>query len=253
MNKAWKNVIGELAGNRASKPRAEGLTMIIDKGLGILRTEDLIQTAGEYIDFIKLTFGTSAFYDEELLKKKNMMITSAHIDVMPGGTFLEVAVWKGVLEDYLNKAQELGFSAIEVSDGTIDIDIKTRKDIIRQALDSGFKVITEVGKKDPSDILPKGHIFKLIKEDLETGAFKVIIEAREAGKGVGVFDHQGNILHQELNDLAAGVDDTNSLIWEAPLRKQQEELLLLFGIIFIFNIQCDVFRDYACFSGRLGK
>ena len=229
MNKAWKDIIEAPVGGRSSKPRIEGLTMIIDKGLGLSPTKDMIQTAGEYIDFIKLAFGTSAFYDEKLLREKTAMITAADIDVMPGGTFLEVAVWKGVLKGYLKKAKELGFSAIEVSDGTIEIDNESRKGIIRKALDIGFKVITEVGKKDPAYVLPLGHVYRLIKEDLETGAFKVIIEAREAGKEVGIFNHQGNILQQELNNLIAGVDDINTLIWEAPMKKQQQELILLFG------------------------
>ena len=70
MSKAWENVVQMPAEGRSKKPRTSGLTMVIDKGLGLHRLEDLIQTAGEYIDIIKLTFGTSAFYDEDLLKTK---------------------------------------------------------------------------------------------------------------------------------------------------------------------------------------
>lgn len=230
MNKAWENVVKMPVQGRSSKPRKAGLTMVIDKGLGLGHLEDLIQVAGEYIDIIKLTFGTSAFYDEDFLKEKNKITTSSKIDVMPGGTFLEVAVWQGTIDHYLDKAKELGFSAIEISDGTIEMDLKTRKKTIKKSLAKGFKVITEVGKKDPKDVLPIYLVHKLIREDMESGAFKVIIEAREAGRGVGIFDQEGKIKEEEVSHITAGVDDVNCLIWEAPLKNQQQALILRLGL-----------------------
>ena len=230
MIKAWETVIRMPLEGRSIKPRETGVTMVIDKGIGLHQLEDLIKCAGEYIDIIKLAFGTSAFYDKDLLKKKNEMIAFSNIDVMPGGTFLEVAVWQGSFDKYLNKAQELRFSAIEVSDGTIEMDRSTRKDIIKKSLDKGFKVITEVGKKDPKEALPISLVHQLIREDIECGAFKVIIEAREAGKGVGIFDQKGKIKNDEVDNIIAGVEDVNYLIWEAPLKDQQQALILLFGL-----------------------
>ena len=230
MSKTWKSVIKMPVEGRSTKPRNSGLTMVIDKGIGLHHLQDLIQVAGGYIDIIKLTFGTSAFYDEELLKKKNEIITSSDIDVMPGGTFLEIAVWQGVIADYLDRAKGLGFSAIEVSDGTIDMDLKTRKRVIKDTLKRGFKVITEVGKKDPKEILPISLVHKVIKEDMENGAFKVIVEAREAGKGVGIFDQEGILKVEEVDNIIGGIEDVGWLIWEAPLKNQQQGLILRLGI-----------------------
>ena len=230
MNKAWEDVIRMPAEGRTTKPRDTGLTMVIDKGIGLHRLEDLIQVEGDYIDIIKLTFGTSAFYDKDLLKKKNEIITSSNIDVMPGGTLLEVAVRQNVFDKYLKRAKELGFSAIEVSDGTIEMDRITRQGVTKKALDQGFKVITEVGKKDPKEALPISHVHQLIGEDMKNGAFKVIIEAREAGKGVGIFDNEGKIKPNEVDKIIAGVEDTNCLMWEAPLKSQQEALILQLGL-----------------------
>lgn len=230
MKNAWENVIRMPLAGRSSKPRHSGLTMVIDKGTGFHHLQDLIQVAGEYIDIIKLTFGTSAFYDEDVLKKKNEMITSADIDVMPGGTFLEVAVWQGMIDNYLDRAKELGFSAIEVSDGTIEMDLKTRKEVIRDTLKRGFKVITEVGKKDPKEVLSISHVHRVIKDDMENGAFMVIVEAREAGKGVGIFDQEGIIREEEVDNIIGGVEDLNWLMWEAPLKNQQQALILRLGV-----------------------
>jgi len=229
MKKAWQDVFQDPVEGRTTKPRKEGITMVIDKGIGLQSLNDLIQTAGDYIDIVKLTFGTSAFYDEDLLKKKNEIIRSSNIEIMPGGTFLEVAVWQGVFDAYLEKAKELGFSAIEVSDGTIEIEKATRIDIIKQSLDAGFKVVTEVGKKDATEILPISLVHNLIEEDMESGAFKVIIEAREAGKGVGIYDQEGKVREDEMENIIAGVKDLNCLIWEAPIKNQQQALILRFG------------------------
>ncbi len=229
MKKAWEGVVEMPIRGRSSKPRTTGITMVIDKGLGLNQVKDLIQTSSDYIDIFKLTFGTSAFYDRNFLVEKINFLSAAQIDVMPGGTFLEIALWKGVYKEYLKRAKELKFSTIEVSDGTIDMDSATRKDTIRQALDMGFKVITEVGKKDPREALPIAAMHQLIQEDLENGAFKVIIEAREAGKGVGIFDQEGQIKQDEVDNIIAGAENKDTLLWEAPIKNQQQALIIRFG------------------------
>jgi phosphosulfolactate synthase len=229
MTKAWDQVIHMPVEGRSAKPRTSGVTMVIDKGMGENRVHDLIDTAGDYIDIIKLTFGTSAFYNSDLLKKKNRMITAAGIDVMPGGTFLEVAYWQNSLEAYMDRAEELGFSMIEVSDGTIVIDPDSRNKIIRRVKDRGFNIVTEVGKKDPKEVVSFSVMHDLIRQDLESGASKVIIEAREAGKGVGIFDSDGRIKMDELENIIAGVDDIYDLIWEAPIKNQQQMLIMRWG------------------------
>jgi len=240
MGKAWDNVVQMPVGGRSEKPRTSGLTMVIDKGIGLHHLQDLIQTAGDYIDIIKLTFGTSAFYDEDLLKRKTEIITSSRIEVTPGGTFLEVAVWQNTLDDYLKSAKNLGFSAIEISDGTIEMSLEARREVIKKTLDHDFKAITEVGKKDPKEVLPISLVHRIIGEDIENGAFKVIVEAREAGKGVGIFDQEGKIKDEEIDNILAGVEDINALLWEAPLKNQQQALILRFGInVNLGNIPSD--------------
>lgn len=228
--KAWDGAFEVPCPGRSEKPRRTGLTMVIDKGLGENQIRDLIQTAGGSIDIIKLTFGTSAFYRRADLRRKNEIITAAGIQVMPGGTFLEVSVWQKTWPAYLDRARELGFTAVEVSDGTIEIDRPTRRDVIQKALGLGFRVVTEVGKKDPAEAPPVEMLQALIREDLENGAFKVIIEAREAGRGVGIFDKEGRTRTDEIDRILAGGAADDDLVWEAPLKNQQQDLILRFGV-----------------------
>ena len=44
---------------RTKKPREEGLTMVMDKGLSTREAENLMQSSGEYTDVVKFGFGTA--------------------------------------------------------------------------------------------------------------------------------------------------------------------------------------------------
>ena len=44
---------------RHTKPRKEGLTMVMDKGLSVREAEDMLSVSEPYIDLIKLGFGTA--------------------------------------------------------------------------------------------------------------------------------------------------------------------------------------------------
>ena len=45
--------------NRAKKPREEGLTMVMDKGLSLNEAENMVALKSELTDIVKLGFGTS--------------------------------------------------------------------------------------------------------------------------------------------------------------------------------------------------
>jgi phosphosulfolactate synthase len=228
--KAFDGVFKMPVPGRTGKPRKDGVTMIIDKGLGLRATEDLLNSAGDVIDFIKLTFGTSAFLDLDYLAKKVEMVKGKDIWICPGGTFLEVSVWQGTYPKYLARCKEIGFNAIEFSDGTIEIDLKTRADCIKRAVDMGFLVVSEVGKKDPDEKVATSIMHEEIAADLTNGAYKVIVEAREAGKGVGIYDKDGKPKSDEVDAIIKGVSDWTKLEWEAPIKNQQQFLIQRFGI-----------------------
>ncbi|MBI3454160.1 MAG: phosphosulfolactate synthase [Candidatus Rokubacteria bacterium] len=226
---AWEGVIEWPVRERLRKPRESGWTMVIDKGLGLNAIDDLMQVAAPVIDVIKLTFGTSAFFRYDVLKEKVRTIKAHGVDCMPGGTFQEVAIWQGTFDRYLDRARELGFTAIEISDGTIEMDAATRADAIAKAVKAGFRVLSEVGKKDPKDAQPMAVLAEVVTADLGHGAFMVIMEAREAGKGVGIYDASGLPKEAEIDAFLKGVKDPSRILWEAPLGPQQRYLVLRFG------------------------
>ena len=159
---AWHDVIGDPLAARSVKPRSEGRTMVIDKGMGLGPTADLLNIASEYIDYWKLPFGTSALYPRELLQEKVASIRRYGVHVYPGGTFLEIAVLQDRLEAFIDRVVEIGFDAAEVSDGTVEIPPAKRREAIHLARAQGLVVLTEVGRKDPTERLGALQIHRTI-------------------------------------------------------------------------------------------
>jgi len=218
-----------IAPYRVEKPRKNGITMMLDKGMGLRVLEDLMEVSGEYIDLAKFGWGTSALHDRELIRNKVDMYLSYNITPYPGGTLFELAYMKNKFDEFLDEADKLGFGAVEISDGSTIITPEERRNIISKAKDNGFLVISEVGKKDPHEDckIDVDDRVKLINSDINAGADKVLIEAREGGKDIGIYDECGNVKEDELEILAN--TDMEKIIWEAPLKNQQTYLILKFG------------------------
>src|SRR3954447_2078911 len=99
--------------------RDGGLTHVIDKGLGPRAWEDVLDTSGDYIDIVKLGWGTA--YVTPNLVRKLEVLRSADKPVVIGGTFFEAVVAQGKVDEYKRWLQELGFTHVEISDGVIEL------------------------------------------------------------------------------------------------------------------------------------
>jgi phosphosulfolactate synthase len=227
---AWGNIIKNQRDSRVDKPRKTGCTMVMDVGKSLEETKSILQIASNYIDHWKFGFGTSVFMEKALLQEKLQLLSAHNILTFPGGTLLEVALLEHHCRVYMTHAKELGFTAVEISDGTLPIPRFRRKRIIECALKAGLIPITEVGKKDPKRQPTADQIARAALEDIDWGAAWVIIEGRECGQGVGVFDDSGNVESFEV-DMIVDIMGNNigALIWEAPLKSQQAFFIEKFG------------------------
>jgi phosphosulfolactate synthase len=229
-NNAWDLDISFPLHDRVeNKPRSTGTTMVLDKGTGLRETLDILEMSADYIDFWKLSFGSSALYNPATLSKKIELVKSFHVEIYPGGTFMEIAYVQGKLKAYLQRACELGFSALEVSDGTIPLSQWERSQMIRAAWETGLTVLTEIGKKQSGEVFYPELMADQVNKDLDDGAFMVIMEARESGKDVTIFNEQGNIEREKLNKFLLSLGRQEKIIWEAPLKKQQLEFITMYG------------------------
>lgn len=209
---------------RTSKPRQNGLTMVIDKGLGLHAAEDIVNTAAHLIDFIKIGFGTSIITNQ--LKEKIKLYQNAGIEVYLGGTLLEAFLIRNQFDDYLKFIDELNLQCIEVSDGSITIPHDEKCELIAQ-LSKNYKVLSEVGSKEEGIIIHPNRWIKMMKAELQAGSYKVIAEARESGT-VGIF-HKNGTAHVMLIDKIKDNVDIDNIIWETPQKNQQVYFIKHFG------------------------
>ena len=213
---------------RSRKPRTQGITMVLDKGLGYNAARDLME-AKEWIDVIKLGWGTPLLFSETFLKKKIALYRENEIEVSNGGTLLEIVYAKGKIDKFFEKAKKLGLTTIEVSNGKLNFSIEEKAKLIEKARSNGFKVYSEVGKKNPEEDeeLSLERRVEEARSDLKAGASKVILEARESGR-TGIYNEAGNIKEDLVRNLVKKIG-LNNIIFEAPQKRQQVWLIINFG------------------------
>lgn len=215
---------------REEKPRQKGITMVLDKGLGLETAESLINISGDYVDYLKFGWGTSIVHEQDIIKDKVAMYKSHNITPYTGGTLFELAYMNDKLEEFFQEAHDLGFEAIEVSDGSTIISHDKKLECIESAKKDGFEVLSEVGKKDPGldKELSLDERIEYMQNELEAGSSLIIVEAREGGKNIGIYDKAGNAKEDEIDYILDNFDG-NKILWEAPNKDQQVFFILKLG------------------------
>ncbi len=197
---------------------------MIDRGLSIAEVDGLLEVVGDAVDIVKLGWGTALV--SENLHPKLERYAARGIPVVLGGTLTELAIRQGKVEGLIAWLRELGLRHVEVSDGTISVDPKVKRELIEE-LAGEFTVLAEVGSKDADFIMAPYVWVEQIESDLEAGAWKVIAEARESGTA-GIYRATGEVRSGLIDEIAHAIDPER-LIFEAPLREQQVWLLKQFG------------------------
>jgi len=209
---------------REGKPRDRGLTHVMDKGLNLREIEGLFDTAGEYVDIVKLGWGTG--YVTHNLKEKIELYRSFEVPVVCGGTLLEAVVARGKLYEYRRWLTENGFSHVEVSDGTIDLPREQKLELVAEFAQD-FVVMSEVGSKDSEVVFAPYQWVQWLKEDLEAGAWKVITEGREGGTA-GIFRSSGDMRTGLIDEIVHEID-LSEIIFEAPTTHSQAWFVQKYG------------------------
>ncbi|MCA6077959.1 phosphosulfolactate synthase [Fulvivirga sedimenti] len=219
MNYTLKNIP-----ERTQKPRQYGFTMAMDKGLSIREVEDFLDISGDFIDIVK--FGWATSFVTPNLKEKIKVYHDAGIPVYFGGTLFEAFVIRDQFEDYRKVLDKYDLQYAEVSDGSIELDHDKKCDYISK-LSEQVTVLSEVGSKDAEKIIPPYQWIKLMQEELDAGAWKVIGEARESGN-VGLFRSTGEVRSGLVQEILTKIP-FEKIIWEAPQKAQQVWFIKLLG------------------------
>ena len=141
--------------------RDGGLTHLIYKGLGLRAVEDLWDTAGDYVDLVKLGWGTG--YVTRNLDRKLELYRSLGAQVVFGGTFFEAVYAKDRVDDYKRWLAGLGLQHVEISDGTLEIPRDRKLELIADFA-RDFTVCSEVGSKDAEVVFAPYEWVQWIKE-----------------------------------------------------------------------------------------
>jgi phosphosulfolactate synthase len=209
---------------RPGKPRTEGLTHVIDKGMNLREIEGLFDTAGQYVDIVKLGWGTG--YVTNNLEKKIALYRSFDTPIVCGGTLFEAVYARGKLDEFKRWLANQRFSHVEISDGTLEIPRERKLELIAEFADD-FTVLSEVGSKD-ADVNYAPYLWvEWIKEELDAGAWKVITEGRESGTA-GIYRPTGEMRTGLIDEIVHEVE-VDDLIFEAPTKSSQAWFVKQFG------------------------
>jgi len=209
---------------RAAKPRASGITHVLDRGLPLAQAADLLAANGPYVDVWKFGWGVS--YLDPNLAAKLELLAGHRVLASPGGTLLEIAWAQGRAAEFLDWARACGFPCVEVSAGTVAMDDAAKQELIEQAA-RHFIVLAEVGPKDPGVRLTPERWAQAVSRDLQAGATWVLAEGRASGT-VGIYDASGTV-RQDVIEAMAAVTGPGSIVFEAPRESQQAWFVRRFG------------------------
>ena len=209
---------------RNLKPRASGITMVMDKGLSISEVHNFMSIAHPHVDIVKLGFGTSVVTPN--LREKIEAYQSYDIPVYFGGTLFEAFLIRNQFDDYIAICKDYKIEYMEVSDGSITIPHAEKCGYIEKLTKHGT-ILSEVGSKDAAHIIPPYKWIELMRAELEAGSSYVIAEAREAGN-VGIYRGSGEVREGLVQEILTQIPGER-IIWEAPQKDQQLYFLELLG------------------------
>ena len=209
---------------RSAKPRQRGLPIMADKGLPLAYLDDVLDMAGDYVDWLKIGISSPRIYSRDHLRKKIEICHKHDVRVFIAGDVTEMAVMQGVMDSYFKECCDLGADGVEIASAQIYIELRQKAALVRQAAATGLNVIAEIGKKGKAiwETTPTTYFSKEIKMLQDAGAYKVLIQ------GEGVLEDVPQILEKPLLELASR-HDINDIIFQAKDNRAHAWLIMNFG------------------------
>ncbi|MFB3817652.1 MAG: phosphosulfolactate synthase [Candidatus Methylomirabilales bacterium] len=178
---------------REAKPRARGLTEI--RGpyytpMGTRYLEDILETAGAYVDILKFAGGSFALMPRRAVADVIALCHRYRVQVSTGG-FIEHVLTRGreAVEKYLDECRALEFDIVEISSGFLSMPPDDLVRLTEQVQARGLKAKPEIGvqfgaggasrvesleeegRQDP------GAAIRTARRHLEAGAYMIMVES----------------------------------------------------------------------------
>ncbi|MBI3044519.1 MAG: phosphosulfolactate synthase [Betaproteobacteria bacterium] len=218
---------------RPSKPRQAGLTIMADRGFGMHHVEDVLETCGQYIDFIKLGKGSHRLQSEDFVRRKIAAYRQAEAEVFFAGDVSEAAFLQGVSRQYFRKVKELGAVGVEISSAQVAMSLSDKCELIRMAAGEGLRAVAEVGQKGQESWTDaEKTVVAQVRAYQKAGAWKLLLQ----GEGVSedVEEIKGDFILKVTSDF-----DINDFIFQAKNTAAQKWYVSMLGN----QVNVDVYDD----------
>ncbi len=205
--------------------KRKAVTMVIDR---LSYDPSLLDDIGVYATYVKMGWGLSFLLQAKVLANRINRYKGLGLGVSNGGTFLEKCYLMGKFDDALERLYRAGFSWLELSEGITTLPRKYKKSFTDFANSKGLNFVMEVGRKNQGSQLSLTETLEEISQAMEYGPSKIIIEGRETGVGVEIYDMEGNIKWDWVQEIISNYP-IDMIMFEAPQERQQVELITHLG------------------------
>jgi phosphosulfolactate synthase len=201
---------------RAAKPRPNGITHVLDKGLTPEATRAFLGQAAHLVDIVKVGWGIG--YVDPSLPARVRMCAEHGSPVCLGGTLLEVAAMQDRVGELRDWALGTGITHLEVSNGLRALAAERKNALVRE-LAADFVVLAETGAKEGNYPPTPTAWADEMARDLDAGAAWLVAEGRESGT-VGLYDSD-HVVREDLVKVILDRIPQDRVIFEAPTKAQQ--------------------------------
>ena len=179
--------------DRQGKPRTKGLTEIRGPYYSVMGPrylEDVLETAGDYVDSLKFAAGSFSVIPKKSLKQLLDLAHSYEVNVSTGG-WIEYVLTQGkqAVDRYIEEVKSVGFDILELSAGFISLPVDDWVALVERTKDEGLKPKPEVGiqwgaggetsveELEEAGVRDPGRAIHAAKRFLEAGAYLIMIES----------------------------------------------------------------------------
>lgn len=201
-------------------------TMVLEKFSG--NSFQTLSMFRNYVDVLKIGWGIPLMMDDSDLERVVSSYNGLGISVSNGGTLLEIADEKDRALDAVRRLKNAGFTTIEVSEGVRDLRESMKKQIADMVKSEGMRLHFEVGRKNPKRQLSLDETVDRINRAMDYDPDAIIIEGRESGVDVEIYDERGEIRWDWVERIMKS-EGRDRIMFEAPLERQQTALILHLG------------------------
>lgn len=208
---------------RPGKPRRCGQTVAADKGLGVRAAQDMLDVAGDYIDWVKLAGSSVRLLDPGVLTDKIDLYTAHDVQVLIAGDVLELALRAGVADQVWSEVQDHRAHGVEIATAQVSLSLDDHAALVGRATQRGLHVFAEVGRKGEGHGRPHpSWVARQVETLLQAGAYRVVLQGEGVTENVDQID-------ADLIFAVAAQSEPSRIVWQAKNVAAQSWLIKEFG------------------------